>query len=69
MSEFDVSLPSVRQVQAWIKEKHPVEIKLVNGDVLLGSILWQDQNCICLDSQGQKTMAYRQAIAYVQPKG
>ncbi|MGL5083834.1 MAG: Hfq-related RNA-binding protein [Microcoleaceae cyanobacterium] len=69
MSEFDTGLPSIRQVQTWTKEKRSVEIKLLTNDVLVGTVFWQDQNCICLqDSQQQVTLIYRQAIAYLKPK-
>ncbi|NJK37372.1 MAG: RNA-binding protein hfq [Oscillatoriales cyanobacterium RM2_1_1] len=70
MSEFNTTLPSIRQVQTWIKEKRSIEIKLVTSDTLVGTILWQDQNCICLQSnQTQAMVVYRQAIAYLKPQG
>jgi host factor-I protein len=69
MSEFDIGLPSIRQIQTYLKEKQPVEIKLTTNDVLEGTIAWQDQNCICLlDAQQQITLVWRQAIAYMKAK-
>ena len=68
--EFDTSLPSIRQVQNLIKDKNAVEVKLMTGDVLAGTIAWQDPHCILLaDSNGQKTTIWRQAIAYMKPQG
>ena len=68
-SEFDPALPSIRQVQTLIKEATIVELKLLTGDLLLGKISWQDQNCLCLlNENNQPTTIWRQAIAYLKPK-
>lgn len=68
-SEFDTNLPSVRQVQNTIKDRHQVEIKLTTGDLLAGKLLWQDPYCICLrDDSNQQTLIWRGAIAYIKPK-
>jgi host factor-I protein len=69
MSEFDVGLPSVRQVQSFIKDKQEIEIKSIAGDLLAGKILWQDPHCICLlDRNEQQILVWRQALAYIKPK-
>jgi host factor-I protein len=68
--EFDTSLPSIRQVQNLIKKAAIVELKLVTGDLLTGRVLWQDPECMCLaDESSQQTIIYKQAIAYIKPKG
>jgi host factor-I protein len=68
-SEFDTALPSIRQVQTLIKNAIVVELKLVTGDLLIGKLGWQDQNCICLlDENNQPTTVWRHAIAYLKPK-
>lgn len=68
-SEFDSALPSIRQVQALIKEAVVVELKLVSGDLLTGKISWQDPNCLCLlNENNQPTTVWRQAIAYLKPR-
>ena len=67
LTELDTSLPSVKQVQNSIKEAKPIELKLVTGDLLAGKILWQDQHCILLaDQKTQKTMIWKQSIAYMK---
>lgn len=69
MSEFDQSLPSVRQIQNLIKETQEVELKLSTDDLLVGKIVWQDTNCICLvDHYDQQTIVWRQALIYLKPK-
>ena len=68
-NEFDPALPSIRQVQTLIKQASVVQLKLVTGDLIIGKLSWQDQNCLCvLDENNQTTIIWRQAIAYLQPK-
>lgn len=69
MTEFDVGLPSVRQVQDFIKDKQEVELKLSTDDLLIGKIIWQDSSCVCLvDHYDQPTLVWRQALIYLKPK-
>lgn len=69
MAEFDTGLPSVRQVQGFIKDKQEVELKLITDDLLVGKILWQDAYCICLiDHYEQPTLVWRQSLVYLKPK-
>ncbi|ABA22696.1 conserved hypothetical protein [Trichormus variabilis ATCC 29413] len=70
ITEFDTSLPSIRQLQNLIKQAAPVEIKLVTGDAIIGRVLWQDPACVCIaDENSRQTTIWKQAIAYLQPKG
>ena len=65
MAEFETGFPSVRQIQQWITDQQGVEIKLLTGDILVGTLIWQDPQCLCLkDASGQQIVAWRQAIAY-----
>ena len=68
-TQFDPSLPSVKQVQTLIKEAVAVELKLLTGDILTGRVLWQDPHCICIaDENSQQITIWKQAIAYIKPK-
>ncbi|NJR18184.1 MAG: RNA-binding protein hfq [Calothrix sp. CSU_2_0] len=70
LTDFDTSLPSIRQVQNFIKENSPVELKLLTGDVLTGQILWQDPQCMLFaDNGGGKITVWKQAIAYIKTQG
>lgn len=69
MAEFETGLPSVRQIQSFIKEGQTVEVKLLTGDLLLGTLRWQDQNCVCLSQDEQPVIVWRHAIAYLKPEG
>lgn len=67
MAEFDTGLPSVRQIQGFIKEGKEVEIKLLTQDVLSGYLRWQDQQCVCIsDPDGVPMIIWRHAIAYMK---
>lgn len=69
-TEFDTSLPSIRQVQSLIKETTVVDLKLVTGDLLTGRVVWQDPHCISVaDENSQQITVWKQAIAYIKPRG
>ncbi|QLE54866.1 RNA-binding protein hfq [Nostoc sp. TCL26-01] len=69
ITEFDTSLPSIRQVQNLIKQAVAVEFKLLTGDLITGRILWQDPNCVCIaDENSRQITIAKQAIAYFLAK-
>ncbi|ARV62862.1 RNA-binding protein hfq [Nostocales cyanobacterium HT-58-2] len=69
ITEFDTSLPSVRQVQNLIQQAATIQLKLLTGDLLTGRIIWQDAQCVCLvDENSQQTTVWKQSIAYIQSK-
>jgi host factor-I protein len=66
-SAFDTGLPSIRQIQTLIRDQKSVEVKVTTGDSLVGALVWQDANAICVkDADGQNTILMRGAIAYVK---
>ncbi|MEA5578799.1 Hfq-related RNA-binding protein [Anabaena sp. UHCC 0451] len=66
-TEFDTTLPSIRQIQNWIKQKAAVEFKLMTGDLITGKVFWQDGNCVCiLDGNNEQIIVYKLAIAYMK---
>jgi host factor-I protein len=67
--DFDTTLPSIRQIQRWIKEKTPVEFKLISGDLIIGKVFWQDHNCVCIvDGNNEQTTVWKQSIAYMKSR-
>ncbi|PSF36684.1 RNA-binding protein hfq [Aphanothece hegewaldii CCALA 016] len=69
MFEFDTGLSSIRRLQEYVKDKKEVEIKLSTDDLLVGRLIWQDQNCLCLvDQYENTTLIWQQAIVYLKPK-
>lgn len=68
MPTFNTGLPSVCQIQAFIKEKSNVQVGLITSQSTEGKILWQDENCICILEDGnEKTLIWLSAIAYIKP--
>ncbi len=69
MTEFDTGLPSIKQLQRYVKEKQEVEIKLFTDDLIVGKIMWQDSQCLCiLDHYDQQTLVWRKSLVYLKPK-
>ncbi|MGF1538545.1 MAG: RNA-binding protein hfq [Elainellaceae cyanobacterium] len=67
--EFNPDLPSVRQIQTFIREGQEVELKLTTNDILTGKIRWQDTTCLCLmDQYNQPTLIWHQAIVFIKPR-
>jgi host factor-I protein len=65
--EFATGLPSVRQVQNLIRDNAPIEVKLITGDVITGRVLWQDPQCICIQTEDQsKHQIWKQAIGFLK---
>lgn len=65
--EFATGFPSVRQIQTLIRDKATVEVKLLSGDLLSGRVVWQDPQCICLETEDQsKYQIWKQAIGFLK---
>ncbi len=65
--EFAAGFPSVRQVQNLIRNKTSIEVKLITGDVVSGRVLWQDPQCICVETEDQsKHQIWKQAIGFLK---
>lgn len=68
-SELETGLPSIRLIQTFIREKTPVELKLVTNELLTGTVTWQDPYCLSLsDASEQPTLIWRSALAYIKAK-
>jgi host factor-I protein len=66
-TEFDLSLPSIKQLQSWIKQTTITEFKLLTGETITGKVFWQDHNCVSvLVGDGEQITIWKQAIAYMK---
>jgi host factor-I protein len=70
MSVFDSGLPSVRQIQSFIKNKQKLEIGLITNITFTGKILWQDTNCLCLinGENSDKILIWFHSVVYIKPE-
>ncbi|MDD4003364.1 MAG: RNA chaperone Hfq [Clostridia bacterium] len=48
------------------REKSPVQVKLINGDLLIGTIRGFDNETLILDIQDDQIMIYKNSIIYLQ---
>ena len=64
--ELDTRLPSTKLLQGALRDKQAVELKVVTGDTFNGTLRWQDPDCLCLDVDGQTTLIWRSASAYLK---
>jgi len=66
---INTSLPSVRLLQGYIRHKQPVEIKLITGDLLLGTLNWLDANGLNCQVDDSAVMVWYSALVYLKPVG
>ncbi|MDE0646518.1 MAG: hypothetical protein OXI08_00290 [Cyanobacteria bacterium MAG IRC4_bin_6] len=69
MAPFDLTLPSTRLVQRWIRRQQPLVVVLHQGRRLEGRLLWQDPTALALQLRdGQDpVLVQRQSIALIHP--
>ena len=46
--ELDTSLPGVRLLQQWIRQRRTISVQLASGLELQGRLLWQDSEFLAL---------------------
>lgn len=51
---FDTTIPSVRRIHNLIKDKQEIEVKLVSGDIIKGTLKWIDTDCLCVEGVGEE---------------
>lgn len=71
-TELNTSIPSVRRVHKMIQDKEEVEIKLVMGDSIRGTVKWIDSDCICVSGESggleHSLVIWQHAIAFIKTK-
>lgn len=68
-SEFDTSLPSIRLLQRYVKEKAAIDLRLNDGSTLSGKLLWIDPIFLCvLDAAEKNILVRRDSIATITPQ-
>ncbi|NER82429.1 MAG: RNA-binding protein hfq [Leptolyngbya sp. SIO1D8] len=64
--EFETGLPSIKLLQTYQRDKRKVEVKLVTGDAVVGTISWQDPLCLCIDAEGEPVLIWRSALTFIK---
>jgi host factor-I protein len=75
MIELDITLPSIRHIHQLIRAEkveedsskpQSVEVKLITGDVITGTLKWIDVHCICVSVSSNTLLVWHHAIAYIK---
>lgn len=64
--ELQTGLPSTRLLHNLLKDNATVEAKLVTGDTVVGTLIWQDPDCICINSNDQTVLIWRTAMVFMK---
>ena len=69
MSDFDTSLPGVRLLQQWIRQRRPLRLHLASGRGLEGRLIWQDPEFLALlPPQAERPhLVARRRLEWVEP--
>jgi host factor-I protein len=64
-------LPGVRQLQTWIRLKSAINVQLVDGVQLDGTLLWQDGEFLALQhpQDNEPILIARHAVAVIRALG
>ena len=52
-NSLDTSLPGVRLIQQWIRQRRQLQVQLASGSKLVGRLLWQDPEFYGLECAGK----------------
>jgi host factor-I protein len=66
---LDPSLPGVRQLQNWVRLRTSLRVRLPGGELLEGSLDWQDPEFLALrpEHANQPVLIRRSALETIQP--
>ena len=68
---LDSSLPGVRLLQSWIRERCPLSIEVLGAERLEGRLVWQDPEFLAIERPGAQRPALigRRQICVIRPLG
>ena len=68
---LDSSLPGVRLLQSWIRERCPLSIEVLGAERLEGRLVWQDPEFLAIERPGAQRPVQigRRQICVIRPLG
>ena len=68
---LDSSLPGVRLLQSWIRERCPLSIEVLGAERLEGRLVWQDPEFLAIERPGAQhpVLIGRRQICVIRPLG
>ena len=70
-SPLDPSLPGVRLLQSWIKDKSPISVDVIGAERIEGRLIWQDSEFLAIErSAGNRpTLVSRRQVCVIRSLG
>ena len=70
-SPLNPSLPGVRLLQHWIREKRPLSIDVIGHERWEGRLIWQDPEFLALEvnNSSEPTLINRSQVSIIRPLG
>ena len=70
-SPLDPSLPGVRLLQTWIRERVPLSIDAVGQEQVEGRLIWQDPEFLAIEppSASRIVLINRRQVVIIRPLG
>ena len=70
-SPLDPSLPGVRLLQSWIREKSLISVDVIVADRIEGRLIWQDSEFLAIErvAGGRPTLVNRRQICVIRSLG
>ncbi len=68
ITTLDSSLPGVRQLQHWIRDRNQLELLLVGSVEVTGALLWQDPEFLALrgEHEGDPVLINRRMVMRIR---
>ena len=55
-SPLDPSLPGVRLLQSWIREKNPISVEVLGAERVEGRLVWQDSEFLAIERNAESRL-------------
>ena len=67
-SPLDPSLPGVRLLQSWIRDKSPISVDVIGAERIEGRLVWQDSEFLAIErSPGNRpTLVNRRQVCVIR---
>ena len=70
-SPLDPSLPGVRLLQSWIRDKSPVSVDVIGAERIEGRLVWQDSEFLAIEriAGSRPTLINRRQVCVIRSLG
>ena len=70
-SPLDPSLPGVRLIQSWIRDKSPISVDVIGAERIEGRLVWQDSEFLAIERSpgNHPTLVNRRQVCVIRSLG